>query len=55
MDLKEALKNNKLKQFIKERIEQEGDAPKFDATLSSMAQGKLKEAPATSPKDSDES
>lgn len=55
MNLKEAVAKGKLKQFIKERTTQKGDAPKFDATLSSMASGKppqkLKEAPVASPPD----
>lgn len=55
MNLKEALKQGKLEAFIKERSEQTGDAPKFDAAISSMAQGKSKEAQEASPKDSHES
>jgi hypothetical protein len=54
MNLKEAIAKKKLGQFIKERLNQTGDKPKFDAAISSMA-GKSKEAPAASKKDSDES
>lgn len=51
MNLKEALKKNKLKQFIKERSGQKGDRDKFDRTIGSMV-GKSKAAPATSLKGS---
>lgn len=48
--LKEALKNKKLPQFIKERQaeQQQGDKGKFDSTLSSMVGGKKKSVPASS-------
>ena len=54
MNLKEALSQNKLDQFIKERQKEEGDQEAFDAMLSSMV-GKSKEAQATSSQDEDES
>lgn len=54
MNLKEALKGNKLRQFIKERAKQAGDKQRFDATLSSMA-GMSPKAPATSKKRDSES
>jgi hypothetical protein len=50
INLKEALKKNKLNQFIKERVGQAGNKPDFDATLSSMV-GKSPKAPATSGQD----
>lgn len=53
LTLKEAIAKGKLKEFIKERLHQTGDKPKFDATISSMV-GKSKATPAASPKDSDE-
>ena len=55
MNLKEAIAKGKLSQFIKERLEQAGDQPKFDSALSSMTKQKSKEVLAASPKDSDES
>lgn len=52
MNLKEALKNGKLKEFIKERLaEKPGDQNKFDSTISSMV-GKSPKVPKASPKDS---
>ncbi len=49
LTLKEALSKGNLKQFIKERIKQTGDKPKFDGTISSMV-GKSEEVPAASKK-----
>lgn len=49
MNLKEAIAKGKLKEFIKERSKQKGDADKLDKTISSMV-GKSKEARATSKK-----
>ena len=50
MNLKDALKNKKLPQFIKERQaeQKQGDRKKFDSTLSSMVGRKRKSVPATS-------
>jgi predicted Zn-dependent protease len=48
LNLKEALTNNKLKEFIKERDKETGDKTQFDAAISSMASGKSPKAQATS-------
>ena len=54
MNLREAVEQNKLDQFIAERGGEKGDPAVFDATLRSMA-GKSKEAPeASSPDDCDD-
>lgn len=53
--LKQALKEGKLKQFIKERLaDKPGDQEQFDKVISSMVQ-KSPEAPKASPKGSRES
>lgn len=55
MNLKEALKQGKLKEFIKGRLqEKQGDQDKFDSTLASMT-GKKKEAQEASSQEYDES
>lgn len=55
MNLKEALKTGKLKQFIKERLtDKPGDQDKFDAAISSMV-GKSPKAPKASRRDDSES
>ncbi len=38
MNLKKAIKEDKLDQFIEERQEEHGDQKKFDSTLSSMVE-----------------
>jgi len=50
--LKDAIKNNKLKDFIKERSKEEkkGDKEKFDKIIKSISQTSLK-VPPTSPQD----
>lgn len=53
LTLKEAIAKGKLPQFIKERSEQKGDKPKFDAAISSMV-GKSKATQEASEKDSSE-
>ncbi len=54
MNLREAIEQGKLDQFIAERKGDTGDVEGFDATLRSMA-GKSKEAPpASSPPDCDD-
>ena len=54
LTLRQAIKQNKVDQFIAEREGETGDADTFDATLRSMA-GKSKEAPeASSPDDCDD-
>lgn len=50
LTLKEALAQGKLPQFIKERLKQTGDKPRFDATVSSMVQ-KSKATPKPSSRD----
>ncbi len=52
MNLKEALKNNKLKDFIKERSKEDlkGDKDKFDKALKSIGLEKKSKAPQTSPR-----
>ena len=53
-NLKQALADGKLEQFIAEREGEIGDREAFDATVRSMA-GKSKEAPeASSPDDCDD-
>lgn len=47
MNLKQALQQHKLDQFITEHSKESGDQEQFDATLDSMV-GKSKEAPVTS-------
>lgn len=54
MDLKKAIKEGLLDQFIKERDQDLGDKKQFDSTLSSMV-GKSKEVPVTSSRDKTES
>lgn len=53
--LKDALKNNKLAQFIKDHAGEQGDSEKFNRTISSMVGQTKKEVPAASPEDSSES
>lgn len=49
LTLKQALKENKIKQFIKERLaDKPGDQNKFDKVISSMVQ-KSPKVPKTSP------
>jgi hypothetical protein len=54
--LKDAQKNGKIDQFIKEREEYpKGDKKKFDKTLKKISRGKSKEVQETSDRDSSES
>lgn len=54
MNLKEARKNNKLREFIKEHeTDHDGDEAAIDATLKSMV-GKSKPVPKTSCEDGDD-
>lgn len=49
LNLKQALKDNKLSRFIEERIHLKTDSTKFNDTLNSMASGKNSKAhPASS-------
>lgn len=50
MNLKKALKEGKLSQFIKEHQKESGDKKRFDSTLSSMV-GKSKVTPKPSAQD----
>lgn len=50
INLKQALQQNKLDQFIAEHEGEVGDADVFDLTVQAMA-GTSKEAPAASPPD----
>ena len=53
--LKEALKNNKLKDFIKEHSKApKGDKEKFDKALKAISSQKKSKAPRTSLRDKDE-
>lgn len=53
MNLKEAIAQGKLDEFIKEHQDKVGDSDKLDAAISSMVH-KSKEAPATSDEDDSE-
>ncbi len=50
MNLKEAITNNKLLQFVKEHSKEKGDKDKFDEAISSMVH-KSKPAPKTAAQD----
>lgn len=50
LTLKDAIKKNKLKQFIDERPELQGDKKLFDKTVTSMVSGKSKAVPKASAK-----
>ena len=53
INLKEAQKKGKLDEFIKEHEKDpDADQDKFESTLSSVSQGKLKSTQGTSKKDS---
>lgn len=53
--LKDAIKNNKLKDFIKEHSKApKGDKDKFDKALKSIVSEKKSKAPQTSPRGKDE-
>lgn len=51
VNLKEAIKKGKLKEFIKQNSKKTGDKSRFDAAISSMA-GKSKAVRGASKKDS---
>jgi hypothetical protein len=53
--LKEAIKNRKLNQFIKERKETTGDKKAFDKAISSMLKGKSPKVQEASSQEKDES